>query len=73
VTVSTPAGSFSREVPEALGSRLVPLDDRGLERKFRDLTAPVLGVKTSERLLESLWTIEKADNVTPLIELSALA
>jgi 2-methylcitrate dehydratase PrpD len=73
VTVSTPAGSFSREVPEALGSRLVPLDDRGLERKFRDLTAPVLGVETSERLLESLWTIEKADDVTPLIELSALA
>ena len=72
VTVLTSAGRLSREVPEALGSRLVPLDDRGLERKFLDLTAPVLGPSGSERLLGALWTVEEADDVTTLIELSAL-
>jgi 2-methylcitrate dehydratase PrpD len=73
VTVSTAAGArLSREVPEALGSQLVPLGDRGLERKFLDLTAPVLGSSASERLLDGLWNVEKADDVTTLIELSAL-
>ena len=43
VTVTTARGTFMRQADEALGSRLVPLDDAGLKRKFDGLVAPVLG------------------------------
>ena len=43
VTVTTPRGKFVRQADEALGSRLVPLDDAGLEQKFIDNVEPVLG------------------------------
>ncbi len=39
VTVTTARGAFTRQVDEALGSRLVPLDDAGLRAKFRGLVA----------------------------------
>jgi hypothetical protein len=34
VTVTTPRGAFTRQADEALGSRIVPLDDAGLKAKF---------------------------------------
>src|SRR5262249_42032760 len=37
VTVTTPRGAFTRQADEALGSRIVPLDDAGLKAKFLDL------------------------------------
>ena len=43
VTVTTPRGKFVRQADEALGSRIVPLDDAGLEAKFIELVEPVLG------------------------------
>src|SRR5262249_27511942 len=41
VTVTTARGSFTRQADEALGSRIVPLDDAGLTAKFFDLVGPV--------------------------------
>ena len=70
VTVTTRRGKFTRQVDEALGSRLVPLDDRGLLEKFNDLVAPVLGAVPASQLSDALWGIEKLDDVRPLIESS---
>jgi len=68
VTVTTPGGKFTRQADEAWGSRQVPLDDDGLIAKFLGLVGPVLGEARAKDLSERLWTIEKADDVTPLVE-----
>src|SRR5712691_9411353 len=71
VTVTTGRGKFTRQADEALGSRLVPLDDKGLRAKFHDLVAPVLGAAAARELAEQLWAVEKLDDVTSLIEATA--
>jgi 2-methylcitrate dehydratase PrpD len=72
VTVTTARGSFSRQVDEALGSRIVPLDDAGLLAKFLDLVVPVLGQENADRLAQRLWSIADVDDVAPLVEAMAL-
>jgi 2-methylcitrate dehydratase PrpD len=71
VTVTTARGTFTRQADEALGSRLVPLDDQGLQAKFHDLVAPVLGTARSAKLARGLWAIEDADDVGALVETMA--
>jgi len=71
VTVTTAGGAFTRQADEALGSRIVPLDDAGLRAKFVGLVAPVLGADAAGRLLDRLWSIEESDDVAPLIEAMA--
>jgi 2-methylcitrate dehydratase PrpD len=68
VTVTTADGVFRRQADEALGSRLLPLDDDGLRKKFLGLVEPVLGAACSENLAEQLWAIEQTKDVRPLIE-----
>jgi 2-methylcitrate dehydratase PrpD len=68
VTVTTARGKFTRQADEALGSRLVPLDDDGLKGKFHDLVAPALGDAAATNLAAQLWTISNADDVRPIIE-----
>jgi 2-methylcitrate dehydratase PrpD len=68
VTITTARGKFVRQADEALGSRLVPLDDAGLKAKFHGLVAPVLGVAVATDLAQRLWTIDAIDDVAPLIE-----
>jgi 2-methylcitrate dehydratase PrpD len=67
VTVTTSRGKFTRQADEALGSRLVPLDDAGLRAKFHDLVAPVLGAVRARELNEQLWAVESLSDITPLI------
>jgi 2-methylcitrate dehydratase PrpD len=67
VTVTTPRGQFTRQADEALGSRIVPLDDAGLKAKFDDLVGPVFGAAKAKELAEQLWTIETTDNIAPLV------
>jgi 2-methylcitrate dehydratase PrpD len=71
VTVTTGKGKFVRQADEAWGSRQVPLDDDGLIAKFLGLVEPVLGVAKAKELSERLWTIDKADDVAPLVEATA--
>jgi 2-methylcitrate dehydratase PrpD len=71
VTVTTAQGAFTRQADEALGSRIVPLDDAGLKAKFDELVAPVLGAARATELAERLWTIEAAGDVRPIVELAA--
>ena len=68
VTVTTSRGTFTRQADEALGSRLLPLDDKGLEAKFQDLVAPVLGRDRATALARSLWAIDEAGGVGALVE-----
>ena len=73
VTVTTARGTFIRQADEALGSRIVPLDDAGLKTKFHDLVGPVLGAARAKQLTQQLWSIETAGDVAPLVESMAKA
>ena len=68
VTVTTARGSFTRQADEALGSRIVPLDDAALETKFLDLVGPVLGTARAKALAEQLWSVDAISDVAPLVE-----
>jgi 2-methylcitrate dehydratase PrpD len=68
VTVTTARGSFTRQADEALGSRIVPLDDAALEVKFLGLVGPVLGTARAKALAEQLWSIDALGDVAPLVE-----
>ena len=68
VTVTTSGGKFTRLAEEALGSRLVPLDDAGLKAKFIGLVEPVHGSATAQELAQRLWSIDQMGDVTPLVE-----
>ena len=71
VTVTTARGSFTRQADEALGSRIVPLDDAGLTAKFFDLVGPVLGAARAKDLGERLWWLDEIGDVAPLVEAMA--
>ena len=71
VTVTSARGTFTRQADEALGSRIVPLDDAGLRAKFMGLVAPILGADAAEALADRLWCIEDTGDVAPLIEAMA--
>jgi 2-methylcitrate dehydratase PrpD len=72
VTVTTARGAFTRQADEALGSRIVPLDDAGLRAKFLGLVGPVLGTAKAKELDERIWSIEETADVAPLVESMAL-
>jgi len=71
VTVTTPRGKFVRQADEALGSRLVPLDDAGLEQKFIDNVEPVLGEVHAKALVRQLWDVETIEDIRPLVDATA--
>jgi 2-methylcitrate dehydratase PrpD len=73
VTVTTARGVFTRHADEALGSRLVPLDDAGLQAKFDELVSPVLTPARAAALAELLWNIEACPNIRAVVEAAALA
>src|SRR3954471_10291110 len=68
VTVTTARGSVTRQADEALGSRIVPLDDTGLQAKFLDLVGPVFGPARAKDMMEQVWSVEKIGDVAPLVE-----
>jgi 2-methylcitrate dehydratase PrpD len=68
LTVTTAKGKFVRQADEAMGSRLVPLDDDGLRAKFIGLVEPVHGSAKAKELAQRLWTIEEMADITPLID-----
>jgi 2-methylcitrate dehydratase PrpD len=72
VSVTTSRGTFTRQVDEALGSRLVPLDDAGLLAKFYDMVMPALGEARAQQLAQRFWDIEQVDDMAPLVESTAL-
>jgi len=71
VKVTTRRGIFTRQADEALGSRLVPLDDAGLRAKFDQLVSPVLTPARAAALGEQLWNIEACTDVRAVVEAAA--
>jgi 2-methylcitrate dehydratase PrpD len=71
VKVTTARGVFTGAADEALGSRLVPLDDAGLRTKFLDLVGPVLSPVRAARLGDLLWEIEACADIRPAVEAAA--
>ena len=71
MTVTSGRGTFTLQADEALGSRIVPLDDAGLRAKFMGLVAPILGTDAADGLADRLWCIEDTGDVAPLIETMA--
>jgi 2-methylcitrate dehydratase PrpD len=71
VAVTTPRGTFTRQADEALGSRIVPLDDAGLRSKFLGLVAPALGSSRADELADRLWSIDESADIAPLVEAMA--
>jgi 2-methylcitrate dehydratase PrpD len=68
VTVDLVSGeTYSLYRPEALGSRLVPLDDDALHDKFRSLAGPVLGSERTNKLAETVWRADSLSDITQLI------
>ena len=61
-----------RQADEALGSRIVPLDDAGLEAKFIELVEPVLGGARAKALVKQLWDVETLGDIRPLVEATAI-
>jgi 2-methylcitrate dehydratase PrpD len=72
VTVTTARGVFTRRADEALGSRLVPLDDAGLRAKFDELVGPVLSPARAESLAALLWDVEACADIRTVVEAAAL-
>ena len=70
--MTTPRGKFVRQADEALGSRLVPLDDAGLEQKFIDNGRAGAGRGARKALAKQLWDIEAIGDIRPLVEATAL-
>ncbi len=71
VTIETARGRFTRQADEALGSRLMPLDDASLRAKFTSLVAPVLDADAADTLAGRLWSIEEISDIAALIETTA--
>jgi 2-methylcitrate dehydratase PrpD len=71
VKVTTARGVFTRAADEALGSRLVPLDDAGLQAKFLALAGPVLSPTRAAELCERLWDIEACADIRSVVEAAA--
>jgi 2-methylcitrate dehydratase PrpD len=71
VKVTTARGVFTRSADEALGSRLVPLDDAGLKTKFLELAGPVLSPARAAELRERVWEIETCADIRPVVEATA--
>lgn len=71
VKVTTTRGVFTRAADEALGSRLVPLDDVGLRAKFDDIVGPVLGPARASALRDQLWDINSCPDVRVVVDASA--
>jgi 2-methylcitrate dehydratase PrpD len=72
VTVTTARGVFSRHADEALGSRLVPLDDAGLWAKFDELVSPVLSPARAAALRALLWDVEACADIREVMEAATL-
>jgi 2-methylcitrate dehydratase PrpD len=71
VKLTTARGVFAGKADEALGSRLLPLNDAGLRLKFDELVSPVLSPARAAALADQLWDIEACPDVRGVVEAAA--
>lgn len=73
VTVTTANGSFAEFSAEALGAPEKPVDDRRLEAKFMSLAVPAIGEQAAARVMRTIWALDGAASVKPLLEQLSLS
>ena len=70
VTITTKGGKkYSAYVHTPKGDPRNPPTDEELESKFRSLASSVLSEPKMERLIQTIWKLEKLGNVRQLIRL----
>ncbi len=60
---------YVERVDSAKGDPDDPLSRMDLERKFLNNAAPILGLKKSKRLAETIWQLEEAKNINEVVSL----
>ena len=72
VEVVTSSGEryTSAEFPYHRGHWKNPMTDQEIEEKFRSMATEVLTQERTDTLLEGLWTLENAEDLTELIEMT---
>lgn len=74
VTARTKAGKeYVKQVDYPLGHPRNPMSDREVEEKFRDLAREKLDRKAAGRLIEFVWNLERARDVSALMPLLRVA
>ncbi|PXY19631.1 2-methylcitrate dehydratase [Prauserella muralis] len=67
VTVRLASGEeFVREVRDAPGGRRTPMTDEQFEEKFTTLVRPLASERRCRRMLDAIWTIDRAATVSAL-------
>ena len=62
ISVTTRSGGvFTHDQHTRKGDPDLPLTDAELDAKFTELTSPVLGTQSSEKLLRDLWRLEQME------------
>ena len=62
VTVISKAGDvFTHDQHTRKGDPDLPLSDEELDEKFVELTLPVLGTQSADKLLQHLWRLDQID------------
>ncbi|ASK35606.1 hypothetical protein CEK62_15065 [Alcanivorax sp. N3-2A] len=62
---------YEHDASEALGSATVPMDEAALEKKFIDLSAPIVGADRARALRQQWSRVERVHDVAPLIDATA--
>jgi 2-methylcitrate dehydratase PrpD len=74
VTVHTVGGDVvSEEVAHARGSLELPMSDAEIENKVRNLAAWGATHCDVDRMIDAIWKLDQAANVSPLMELVRLS
>ena len=62
ISVTTRSGGvFTHDQHTRKGDPDLPLTDAELDAKFTELTSPVLGTQSTEKLLQDLWRLEQME------------
>ena len=61
--------SVDTHIKHASGSPKNPMSDKDLEKKYIALVNPVLGDDQTTKLLEALWALPEAANITRITKL----
>jgi len=59
--VAVVGGVFTHDQHTRKGDPDLPLSDEELNEKFVELTSPVLGTQSAEKLLQHLWRLDQID------------
>lgn len=66
VTITTADGSYTETVRDPWGSPQAPIGDADLERKFFDLTEPVIGEAAASRIVELCRTMDRVASLSSI-------